>query len=127
MKTMSISDDDLQRMVEEGKSGPSDNRDLMSYQKLFAILGEPSAFRSTGIEDAVISKIELSRKRSTFREHLWLVAGIVLLMLIGIGAVTISSYRVALSGWQQHIIALGSCAGLVIILLNTIERKLLHH
>ena len=103
----------------------SANRDLMAYRKLFSILGEQPEHKPTGVEAAVIAKIEHSKKRSVFVDHLWLASGVVFLVLIGIVAVAVSSFRISFSGWQREIMALGVCAGVVIAVLNTIERKLL--
>ena len=120
-----ISDEELQRMAEQG-SAPSNDRDSAAYEKVFRLLGEKPILKSSGIEDAVIAKIEQARKRSSAREHFWLIAGVVFLILGGGIAVAISGFTVALSGGQQNIMMLGICGGLVIVVLNTLERKLLH-
>ena len=121
-----ISDDELQRIVEEGGSTSSGGKDFMAYQKLFSILGEQPEHQPTRIADAVVSRIEASRKRTAVRDYIWLALGIFVLIVIGFIAVVVSGYRIPLSGWQRTILALGTCAGLVIMLLNTLERKLLH-
>lgn len=125
-------DDELQRMAEEGGSMDSRIRDLnsvsedlMAYRKLFSILGQQPEHKPSGIEEAVITRIRQSRKRSAFVDHVWLALGIIFLGLIGIAAVAISGFRISLSGGQREIMALGICAGTVIVLLNVIERKLL--
>jgi hypothetical protein len=46
-------------------------------------------------------------------------------LVIGFVAVAVSTVRISLSGWQKEVIALGICAGVVIMVLNSIERKLL--
>lgn len=120
-----ISDDELQKKVEEGAS-PSQDRDFLAYKRVFDILGEKHPFTPTGMEEAVISRIEHTRRRSVLREHAWLAAGLVFLMLGGVIAVAISGVRISLSGWQRNIMMLGICGGLVIIGLNTLERKLLN-
>ncbi|MEJ1236647.1 hypothetical protein WBG78_00880 [Chryseolinea sp. T2] len=120
-----IPDDELQRMAEES-SASSNDRDFIAYQTVLRILSEKPVVRKSGIEDAVIAKITLSRKRSAFREHAWLIAGVVFLILGGVIAVAISGFTVALSGWQRNIMMLGLCGGLVIIALNALERKLLN-
>ena len=133
MKTMSThTDDELQRMAEEAGSMDSNsrelnspNRDLMAYRKLFSILGEQPEHKPTGIEAVVIAKIEHSRKRSVILDHVWLGVGVFFLVVIGIVAVVVSTVRISFSGWQLEIMALGVCAGVVIAVLNTIERKLL--
>jgi hypothetical protein len=119
-----ISDDELQRMAEDG-TPQSDDQDLRAYQKLFDILGEKPIHMSMGLEDAVIAKIELSNKQSARRDYLWLILGVFVLIVTGIVAVALSDFRVRLSDWQREIMTLGICAGLVIMLLNAIERKLL--
>ncbi|MGC3944127.1 MAG: hypothetical protein QM762_06305 [Chryseolinea sp.] len=121
-----ISDDELQKMIEDGKTTSSTDRDFVAYQRVFGILNEKHTFRPTGIEDSIISRIEHAKKRTAFREHIWLVLGVVFLILGGIIAIAISGFSVALSGWQRNIIMLGVCAGLVIIVLNTLDRKLLN-
>lgn len=121
-----INDDELQRIVEEGNSKPSDDKDILAYQRLFSVLNERPEHRSSGIEEAIISRIETSRKRSTLRDYVWLSLGIVFLILIGLIAVAASGITFSLSGWQRTILALGTCAGVVIVLINAAERKLLH-
>jgi hypothetical protein len=73
----------------------------------------------------VIGKIEHARKRSVFADHVWLGIGVLFLLMIGIVAVAVSTVRISFSGWQKEIMALGICAAVVIVVLNSIERKLL--
>jgi len=120
-----FTDDELQEMAEQD-APQSDNQDLRAYRKLFNILGEKPIHIPMGLEDAVIAKIELSNKQSARRDYLWFIIGIFALIITGIVAVAMSEFRVRLNDWQREIMALGTCAGLVIIVLNTIERKLLH-
>ena len=131
-------DDDLQRMAEEERAAEgressdskntdqySANRDLIAYRRLFSILGEQPEYKPTGIEAAVIAKIEHARKRSVLVDHVWLALGVFFLVVIGVVAVAVSTLSISFSGWQLKIMALGVCAGVVIVVLNTIERKLL--
>ena len=131
-------DDYLQRMAEEERaaegSGVADsegvdqnsaNRDLMAYRRLFRILGEQPQYKPMGIEGAVIAKIEHARKRSVFVDHVWLALGVFFLVVIGVVAVAVSTLSISFSGWQLKIMALGVCAGVVIVVLNAVERKLL--
>jgi hypothetical protein len=123
---MSIIDDEWQRMAEEGKAVGSEDRDAMAYQRLFAILRErPEAATPTGFENLIIQKIERARKRSRALDHIGLITGLGLLVIIGAVATAASGLRIPLSGWQWNIMMLGICAGIVITVLNTIERKLL--
>lgn len=121
-----ISDDELQKQVEEGREHSGDDREFAAYQKVFSILSEKPAYESIHIEDAVISKIEKAKRRSTVREYLWLAAGVMFLLIGGVIAVTMSDIRIYFSGWQRNIMMLGLFAGLVIVVLNAIERKLLN-
>lgn len=122
---MHISDDDLQQTAEEGGELRSGDRDAVVYQKLFEILREPVPYTSSGIEDAILSKIEKRKRRNVILDHLWLVLGVLFISLIGITAVALSGIRFTLTGWEWNIIGLGICGGIVIGILNTIERKLL--
>lgn len=122
---MHLSDDDLQRMAEEGHAPRSGDRDAVAYQKLFEILGEQIPHRPSGMEDVIIQKIDKRKRRSATIDHVWLVLGVLSMLLTGIVAVAISGVRFTLSPWQWNIIGLGICAGIVIGILNTIERKLL--
>ena len=121
-----ISDDELQKMIEEGQSAPSRDRDVVAYQRVVDILGEKQPYSPTGIEDAVISKIERAKRRSTVREHVWLALGLVFLMLGGVVAIAMSGLSISFSGWQRYIMMLGICGAVVIVVLNNLERKLLN-
>jgi len=121
-----ISDDELQKMIEEGQSAPSRDRDVVAYKRVFDILGEKQPYSPTGIEDAVISKIERAKRRSTVREHVWLALGLAFLMLGGVVAIAMSGLSISFSGWQRYIMMLGICGAVVIVVLNNLERKLLN-
>ena len=121
-----ITDDELQRLAEEGAPDTMGNLDLQAYKKLFSILGEEPAFSPSGLEEAVIARIELSKNQSTRRDYLWLSLGVIVLLLTGIIAVALSDFRVIFTSWQRGIMALGICADVVSMGLYTIERKLLH-
>lgn len=117
-------DDELQRMAEEGRLDSTD-RDLMAYQALFKILRQQPTFATSGLEEGVIKKIEQARKRKLIVDHTWLVLGVFVVVVIGVLAVAISGYRIPMSPWQRQVLALGICAGIVIVALNAVERRLL--
>ena len=121
-----ITDDELQALAEGGAPDTTGNLDVQAYKKLFSMLGEEPTFSPSGMEEAVIARIELSKKQSSRRDYLWLSLGVIVLLLTGIIAVALSDFRIIFTNWQRGIMALGICAGVVIMVLNTLERKLLH-
>src|SRR5689334_5507022 len=98
-----ITDDELQRLAEEGAPDTMGNLDLSAYKKLFSILGEEPTFSPSGMEEAVIARIELSKKQSSRRDYLWLSLGVIVLLLIGIIAVALSNFRIIFTNWQRGI------------------------
>ena len=123
---MSIDDDNLQRRMETKEAVEPNDADAVAYKRLFQILTETDTPTSLGIEDAVVAKIERQRKTSVLLDYVWLMAGIAFLAIVGLVAIVLYGPRLLLSGWQWNIVALAACAGVVVTLLNSIERRLLN-
>lgn len=119
-------DEELQSMAEKGGSAGSADPDVKAYARLFDALGHQADYKPMGLEDAIIARIERRRRRSALADHLWLVAGLVFLVLIAGVVVAISGISIPMTDWQRTLMGLCACAGLLIALFNSIERKLLH-
>lgn len=123
---MKEADKKLQEKIEAGFSDSNSGVDAKLYQQIFSALEkEPGYILPASFADHVVHKIQHEQARSAKREYFWLCAGIILLIIAMVVAITFTGFKISagfLSGISPYK-GLFVFGAIFIVLLHWVDRK----